>query len=241
MAGVSIAGAAVSIAPAMAQSAVSGGIEASTDNARRGISWSEGRVALAGDAFASIGPIDASARVATTRGSDRAAGADAVFDLSLGTGWDMGAVRMRATATSHLFAGARTNMDYVELGGSGSYSYGPLQLTLGGMFAPSQRAIGGSNLYVYADANAGIPGTPLTVIASLGHSSGSVDDPVRAQRLRPGGSYADWRLGVEHRKGVLTLGVDYIGTDISRADAFGPYADARHARDRVMGRVRLDF
>jgi len=51
----------------------------------------------------------------------------------------------------------------------------------------------------------------------------------------------DWRLGVEHRRGALTLGVDYLGTDVSRRQAFGPFADAAHAADRIVGRVRYDF
>jgi hypothetical protein len=235
------AGALLATTPAMAQIATSAGVEATTDENRRGISWSEGRASIAGDATVSGYGLDLTARVAALRGSDRHGGADAVADLTLGSGWDVGAVRLRAQGTAHIFGGARGNMDYAELGGSASYTYGPADLTAGAIWAPEQRAIGGSNLYLYANASAGLPGTPLTAIAGLGHSSGTVSDPVRAQRLRPGGDYTDWRLGVEYRRDRLTLGVDYVGTDVTRADAFGAFADAGHAGDRLLGRVRFDF
>jgi len=234
--------AALLIAPtsAAAQS-ISGAVEATNDEVRRGLSWSQGRASASADATATIGPVDASVRVAALRGSSRHADADAVADLSLATGWDLGAVRVRATAVGHLFTGADRSMDYVELGGAATYTLGPVRASAGALYAPSQRAIGGSNLYLYAGADAGIPGTPLTAIVQLGRSSGDVDDPVRAQRLRPSGRYMDWRLGVEHRRGALTLGVDYLGTDVSRRQAFGFFADAAHAGDRIVGRVRYDF
>jgi hypothetical protein len=225
--------------PALAQSSPVLGIEGTTDERRRGLSWSGGRASASADAMIPIGPIEASARIAATRGADRHNGADAVVDLGAAAGWDVGAIRLRANVAGHLFTGAAGRMDYVELGGSAGYALGPLRVTGGAMIAPPQAAIGGSNLYLFADADAGIPGTPLTLVAGIGHSSGGVDDPVRAQRLRPGGDYTNWRLGVEHRQGRLTLALDYTGTDITQADGFGPFADARHAGDRIVGRVRF--
>ncbi|WP_344691672.1 TorF family putative porin [Sphingomonas cynarae] len=234
-----MSGATMIAAPALAQVSPTLGVEATTDERRRGLSWSEGQASASGDVLLPVGPVDASARIAATRGSGRHGGADAVIDLGAGTGWDVGAIRLRATVTGHLFTGARGRIDYVEAGGTASYGIGPLRVTGGAMLAPSQDAIGGSNLHLFADADAGIPGTPVTLVAGIGHSSGGVDDPVRAQRLRPGGDYTNWRLGIEHRQGQLTLALDYTGTDIGRDDAFGPFADARHAGDRILGRVRF--
>ena len=228
-------------APAHAQDARSATAEVMTEEARRGLSWSGGRAAVGGDVRLSLGRLDASARAVTTRGSARHDGADAVIDLALGTGWDLGAVRVRADATGHAFAGARGRMDYVEAGVSAGYGYGPLYLTIGVTAAPSQRAIGGGNVYIHGDASAGIPGTPFTVLAGLGHSSGSVRDAERSARLRPGGDYADWRLGVEYRRDRLTLGVDYVGTDISSDDAVGRFTDRQHVSDRIVGRAQLSF
>lgn len=220
---------------------LAGGIEATNAEVRRGIGWSGGRASVSADASTTVGPIDAGVRVVALRGAARHGDADAVADLTLGTGWDLGALRLRATGVGHIFAGAEGGMDYGELGGSASYSLGPARATVGTFYAPAQHAIGGSNLYLYANADAGIPGTPLTVIAQVGRSSGEVDDPVRARRLRPAGRYVDWRLGLEHRRGDLTLALDYIGTDVSRRAAIGRFADGGNAGDRLVGRVRYDF
>jgi hypothetical protein len=96
-------------------------------------------------------------------------------------------------------------------------------------------------VHVRADANTGIPGTPFTLLAGLGHSSGGVTNPLRAQRLRPGGSYLDWRLGVEHRRDRLTFGIDYLRSDVTLAGAIGCFADSAHAGDRLVGRAQLSF
>jgi hypothetical protein len=238
---ITLLSAAAVVTPVLAQSSLSAGVEAASDEARRGLSWSGGRAVGSADVTVGSGPVDASARLVTLRGSTRHGDADAVADLALGAEWDVGAIRLRPAATAHLFAGARGKMDYFELGTSGSVTYGPMQVIGGVTFAPPQDAIGGSNLFIHASANAGVPGTPFTVVADLGHSSGSVDDPLRSQRLRPGGAYANWRIGIERRRGPLTLAVDYIGTDISRTDAGAPFADARHTGDRVIGRARLEL
>jgi hypothetical protein len=234
-----IAGSVVS--PAAAQSSFPAGVEVATEEARRGISWSQGRAALSADVAAVLGPLDASARVVMTRGSERHGDADVVADLTIGTRWELGPVQLHPAVTAHLFSGARGDLDYVEVSTSGSFTYGPVQVIGGAAFAPSQDAIGGDNLYLHAGATAGLPGTPFTVAAELGHSSGNSKNPVLAQRLRPGGDYTNWRLGVERRRGPLTLAVEYIGTDLKRADANGPFADARNAGDRIVGRARLDF
>ena len=88
--------AAASALPAHAQTGLSAGVEAATDEARRGLSWSENRGVMSADAASSLGPVDASARVVSTRGSSRHGDADAVADIGLGTGWDLGAIRVRA-------------------------------------------------------------------------------------------------------------------------------------------------
>lgn len=220
---------------------LSGGVEAATDESRRGLSWSEGRLAASADALVGFGAMDASVRIATTRESERHAGAEAVADLELGVGSDVGAFHLRGHVTGHLFTDARENMDYVEFGGNGSYSLGPLQLSAGAVYAPEQDAIGGDNLYLYAGANAGIPMTPLSASAAIGHTTGSTDDPLRAARLRPLGDYTDWRLGVEFNRFPFTIGVDYVGTDIGERTSTSPYADIGHSGDRVIARARFSF
>lgn len=234
------AAALASLSSAAAQD-VSGGVELATDENRRGLSWSGGRAAASADAQASVGIVEASVRIATTRNSAAHAEADAVADLELGATTDAGPFRLRGHLTTHLFVGARNRMDYVELGARGSYSLGPLQLGIGAVYAPDQRAIGGDNLYLFASANAGVPRTPLSLSAALGRSSGSTDDPVRAARLRPLGNYTDWRLGMEYNQFPFTIGLDYIGTDFARRTSASPFAELGNSGDRVVGRVRLAF
>ncbi|WP_010544352.1 TorF family putative porin [Sphingomonas elodea] len=220
---------------------VSGGVELSTDESRRGLSWSENQLTASADASAGILGFDASARVAMTRESARHAGADTVFDLEAGRRFGIGALNLRGFVTGHVFTGAARNMDYVEVGGEGNFSFGPLQLNGGAIYAPDQGPIGGDNLYLHAGASVGIPSTPFTVSGSVGRTTGSNDDP-RSARLRPTGDYTDWRVGVEHVMGHITLGVDYVGTDIDTHRAVtSPYADLRHAGNRVLGRARLSF
>ena len=229
------------VPPALAQRSVQVGAEVTNDEVRRGLSWSGGRASASADALVAIGPVEASARIAATRGSARYSDADGVADLVLGTGWDLGAIRLRTTATGHLFTGVRSTINYVEFGSSATFALGPAQVSGGAIYAPSQDAIGGDNLYLHAGFDSGLPGTPFTAIAGIGHSSGDTDDPVRARRLRPVDSYTDWRLGVEYRQGRLTLGLSYIGTDVDRNAAISPFADARHAGDKIVGRARIDL
>ncbi|MHA6719125.1 TorF family putative porin [Sphingomonas sp. RS6] len=220
---------------------LSGGVELSTDESRRGISWSENQLTGSADVSAGILGFDASARVAMTRESVRHGGADTVVDLEAGRQFGLGPVNLRGFVTGHLFTGAARSMDYFEFGGTGSFTFGPLQVNGGATYAPDQGPIGGDNLYLHAGAAIGIPSTPFTLSGSVGHSSGSTDDS-RSARLRPDGDYSDWRIGVEHISGPLTLGVDYVGTDINTdAVSSSPYADLRHAGDRVMGHARLSF
>ncbi|WP_294294523.1 TorF family putative porin [uncultured Sphingomonas sp.] len=237
-----LAGAASVLAgPALAQSRPSVGAEITTDEVRRGLSWSDGRPALSADVATDVAGFDLSGRVVTTRASRRHAGADAVADLEVGRGFDLGGLSLRASVTGHLFAGSAIKADYYELGGTGSYTLGPVTLDAGAKYAPDQSAIGGDNLYLFANASGAIIGTPLTANAGIGRSSGSTDDPVRAARLRPAGNYTDWRLGLSYGLGKVTLSVDYIATNIDDRPMPSPLADPDHVGDRFVARARIAF
>lgn len=211
--------------------------ELSSDERRRGLSWSDGRAAVAVAATAH-GPadVDVGVRVVTVRDDPRHLGAGAVADVTVGHGRDLGGGwRADAFVTAHLFAGATGRADYVEGGAGIGYSIGPAEVGADLRYAPAQSPIGGDNLYLAARARLGIPATPWTVDASVGRSSGAVDDPVRAARLRPGGGYADWALGVTRYAGPLEIGLRYTGTDIR--DTGDPLT--RHAGHRVAARIAI--
>jgi Bacterial protein of unknown function (Gcw_chp) len=236
-----MAAAALAVAgPAWAQSATVG-VEAATEENRRGLSWSDGRAVVSADVFASVGALEGSARVTSLRDAARHGGAEAVADLGIGSSWELGGVTLGARGIAHLFAGARRDMNYGEVTGDAAYSYGPVRLVAGASYAPHQDAIGGSNLYLSADASAGIPTTPVTLGAHVGRSSGDADGDPRAGRLRPGGRYLDWRLSADYVIGRLTFGVDYVGTDIGQADRPAGGADPSEDGDRVVARARVSF
>ncbi len=225
---------------ARAQDTLSAGVEAMNDERRRGLSWSDGDASISGDLYATWRGIEAEARVAALRGSSRHAGADAVADLTIGTSWNLADLTLRARGVAHIFAGADRGMDYVEIGGTLGYLIGPVQFDAGADYAPSQDAIGGDNLYLRAGARSGIPGTSLTVVTGIGRSSGSGSGET-ARRLRPDGSYVDWRLGVEHIDGPLVVGLDYLGTDVRDDAPRWRYGDLGNSGDRVVLRARYGF
>jgi hypothetical protein len=225
------------VLPAQAQTAPELELTLSSDDRRRGLSWSEGRAAARLSAGLSVDPafrLDASA--ATLRDSARHGGADAGIDVSAGWRGTGGAVRFDATLISHFFAGAQGRQDYVEAQAGARTLIGPADLDLSASYAPAQDAIGGDNLHLAARAAVALIGTPFTVSAGVGHSSGDVRDPLRAARLRPGGAYVDWRIGADYVRDRLSFGLSYVGTDIAAADC-----RARHCGDRLLGRVGLRF
>ncbi|MFM2371745.1 MAG: hypothetical protein RIS85_1467 [Pseudomonadota bacterium] len=232
---------ALGLASAAQAQSVDFGVEAATDEVRRGLSWSDGEISASSDVAVGFAGLDASVRVSMLRRSDRHADAEAVADLALGKDWDVGVFTLRTEGIGHVFAGANAGMNYGELGLGARYTIGPIQLGANAFYAPKQDAIGGDNLYLRATALAGIPAFPVSVLASVGHTTGDTKD-ARSARLRPLGDYTDWKVGLEYNQFPITVGVDYIGTDIDTSGiTVSPFADLRHAGDKVVGRVRLSF
>ena len=219
-----------------AAAASSFAIEATSDARRRGLSWSDGKPALEASARLPVGGLHLGADVLTTRGAARHGGADAAARLS---GWwveRIGVAELSGGVNYHLFAGASAadfGSDFVELGAGGAVSLGPARVDFTILYAPPQASLGGSLLYLSADASAGIPGTPFTIEAGVGRSSGQTDDAAVALRLRPQRRYVDARLGVTMVSGPLRLGARLTTTGIS--------ADAPHAGTRLAISAAFDF
>lgn len=234
--------AAVGFVPTANAQSVDFGVEATSDEVRRGLSWSDGKVSASTDAYVGFAGLDASVRVAALRNAARHASADVVADFALGKDWDLSGFTVRTEAIGHVFGGADTNMNYAELGLGARYSIGPLEVGANAYYAPSQAAIGGDNLHLRGNALVGLPGFPVSVAASVGHTTGGANNPLRATRLRPVGNYTDWKAGLEFNQFPFTVGVDYIGTSIDTSlISISPFADLRNAGDRLVGRVRLSF
>lgn len=209
--------AALAPCPAAAHEALQFEASALSEDRRRGLSWSEGKAAarLSADLPLPAG-FEISAEATTARGAVRHGGADAAIDLRAGYRRDTGLLRLEGGAVLHSLAGGRGNQGFWELEAGTSVALGSLDLSLLAAFAPPQDAIGGSNFYRRARLRAGLPGTPVTLSAHFGKTTGSARQPGSARRLRPDGRYHDWSLGADYALGKWTLGLAYTDTDIRR-------------------------
>jgi len=208
--------AATSAAPAHAQyaSGLSATVEVASDERRRGISWSDGDPVLRGTASLPVTDgLNLDAAAISLWGSHRHGGADAVADLGATYARQIGGWRLSAEGRYHLFPGA-SHRGYGELGAGAGFLIGPASIDLAANYAPKQSSIGGDNLYLAASAAVGVPGTPLTLSARVGRSSGDADDPARAARLRPDGAYWDHGVSIDYLQGRWFAGLRYANSDI---------------------------
>jgi len=196
--------------------------EIATEERRRGIGWSDGDAVWGASLYVPLGAVSLDARAVSLRGAPRHGGADAAIDLTMGYHRETGPWRIGVTGGYHLFPGA-DGMGYGEIGGDAGLLVGPASIDLALRYAPRQSAIGGDNLYAGASASLGIPTTPFTFSANVGHSSGSTRDPVRSARLRPDGDYMDYGAAIDWRRGRWLARLRWSDTDASSAT---PHAGA---------------
>lgn len=216
-------------------------IDAATDLRERGLSQSGGRAAVeAGIGIGSEGPtLDLAA--ATLRGSPRHGGADLRAMVTGGYTVRSGGSRLRADIRWQGFAGGRGPLDYWEGGLLADTLIGPITLAAGARYAPRQRAIGGSLLNLRLAADGGLPGSPWSLAAHVGRTSGDTRDPLRAARLRPDPAYLDWAIGVRRVVGQALLSLTYSDTDVGKSRAGIPPALRADSGATVVARVGLSF
>ena len=140
--------------------------------------------------------------------------------MSAGWSRSLGLLTPSAGAIAYLRpgGGAASGELFAALAGA----LGPATLTVGANVAPGQGAAPGGNLYLFTRAAAGVPGTPLTLRASVGRERGG---------FVGGGTKIDYSGGVAARLfRVVTLGLDYVGND-------RPSVPGRLGRNRSDGVV----
>lgn len=197
----------------------------------RGVSRSDTDIAaLAGLTLEHRSGAYARVRAATVAGWGSAGGADVTIDLVAGFTAALAGGNLDIGVTGTLFPGA-PDSGFVEPFATLSGTLGPVSLLGGVAWAPPQTALGnvsnhpdsrpraaGDNFYAWADALAGLPGTPITVKVRLGHSSGNPGLGPGGTSLAPTGAYWDWLLGADLVIGAVTVGIAYVDTDIGRRD-----------------------
>ena len=109
-----------------------------------------------------------------------------------------------------------TSGNYYEFYGSLAKTVGPVAAKVGVYYAPPQKVFNLSvfsptrnNTYVYGDLSSGIPGTPVSVHAHLGHTGGGFD------YVKP---YIDYSIGAGVTWKNLTLDASLVGTNVSTSD-----------------------
>jgi uncharacterized protein (TIGR02001 family) len=179
-------------------------IAAVSDYRFRGISLSNRKMAIQPGLEASAGGF-----YAGLWASNIALYAGTKAELDVYGGWrgEVAGLNLDVGATSYLYPGG-SGGQYAEFLGSVGKTIGPLDLKVGAAYAPAQKNIGSDNFYAYGQARAGLPGTPVTISANLGHESGSL--------AGPDGRKWDWSLGGEAVFNKFTVGLKYVDTNVNR-------------------------
>ena len=164
------------------------------------------------------------------------------MELDLIAGYEMpvGEGSLDVGIVWYMYPSGADTTDFAELYATLSGSVGPIDLSAGAAYAPSQEALGNvfpdapssligipidpgdkeDNLYLSADAGYSIPNSPITLSAHLGYSDGNPGVGPNGTTIAPTGTYFDWSLGAEVTPiEGLTLSIAYIDTDITAADA----------------------
>lgn len=111
------------------------------------------------------------------------------------------------------------DFDYYEFIAKTGFEVGPGGLTLGVAYSPEQDSLGGDdNLYLWADASVGLPGTPVSLTAHLGYTDGFLT-------YTADGNAFDYSVGASLAlNDTLSVGVAYTGVDGQGTVAY-PFAD----------------
>lgn len=187
---------------------VSGGIDVVSDYRFRGISRSNGKVAVQPSLIVDHDSGVYAGLLGSTLPDSARLGR---FELGLVGGFETeiaSGTRAGAKLTWYSYPGGRGGAgasDYVDIAGSLSHDIGPLSARALIAYAPKQAALGkDDNLYWNLGLSSGIPNTPVTLSAGLGYTDGA---------LTADGDSFDWSLGAAYVAGAMTFKAEYIDTD----------------------------
>jgi uncharacterized protein (TIGR02001 family) len=189
---------------------LSGNVALVSDYRFRGVSFSDGDIALQGG----IDLGHSSGLYAGTWASTISGGSDfGELELDVYAGWSgdvSDGVTLDVGLLYYIYPtgdAPGVDTDYFEPYASIGTTLGPVGATVGVAYAWEQDSLGGGdNLYLYTDFELGIPQTPITLTAHLGYTDG-----VFATALD--GDSFDWGIGASYAiTGNLSLGLNYVDT-----------------------------
>lgn len=215
---------------------VSGNVTGVTDYRWRGLSYSGGDFAIQG----SIQVNHSSGFYVGTWGSSLEQDPADIYgsaEIDVYGGWS-GEVASGLTAdvgmTWYTYPnGSVGKANYLEPHAALSTTLGPATAKVGVNYAWKQDALGGDdNVYLYSDLSSGVPGTPVSLNAHLGYTSGALS-PNRLTMTSADGGF-DYSVGASvNVTKNLSVGASYIGVD---GDSYDGFSD-----DTVVASVKLAF
>ena len=169
-----------------------------------------------------------------------AAGSDQEIDFIGGFKKTFGGTTVDVGVLYYYYPGAEKfipgyDSDFFEPYVSVAHTFGPVSAKLTANYAPKSNALSvgngkEDNLYVAGDFGVGVPNTPVSVSAHIGHSFGP-------SFLTIGKEYTDWSVGATYAYKNLSFGVAYVDTN---KDSFS-YSGKNIAKAGVLGTVGVSF
>jgi uncharacterized protein (TIGR02001 family) len=224
--------------PALAQDApaepitVSAEVALVSDYRFRGVSQSDGQMAIQGGAsVAHESGFYVGTWTSSLSGWGTFGGGNMELDIFGGYTASLGAATVDVGLTWYMYPGGANTTDFAEAYLTVSSDVGPVNLLGGIAYAPKQEALGNfsntpqsrgqkqDNLYLWGDVTAALPTTPITLKAHVGYSDGNPGLGPNGTSVAPTGKYLDWSVGADYALGPVTLGISYVDTDISRSEA----------------------
>ena len=170
-----------------------------------------------------------------------AAGGDQEIDLIAGFKKTFGGTTVDVGVLYYYYPGAEQiipgySSDFFEPYIGVSHTFGPVTGKVSAAYAPKSAALSigagkEDNLYVAFDLSGGIPNTPVSLSAHLGHSYGP-------SFLTIGKGYTDWNVGATYTWKNLIFGVSYVDTNKA---LLGPISGKNISKGGIVGSVGVAF
>jgi uncharacterized protein (TIGR02001 family) len=162
-------------------------------------------------------------------------GATVEMDWTAGWSGDIAGVSTSAGVIYYSYPGG-SNTDVVELFGTVGVPLGPVTATFGLNWAPDQKNLATSSRYAFGQLTAAIPDTPVTLKAVLGNERGALvvdDSGTKTHKW-------DWQIGADLTWEALTVGVSYVGNNLTN-NTFPGGRFNRNAQETIVFSVTAAF